>query len=102
MFLSPSIKYEMHSSHFGKRVEKALRLMRQPADARLTAEIAREVCERTGGTAVVEGSIASLGSQYVLALRAKNCFTGDVLDDEQMHAEQTERQMGPQLEAKVW
>src|SRR5262249_30278341 len=44
------------------------------------------VCERTGGAVVLEGSITSLGTQYVLGLRAKNCRTGDVLDEEQMQA----------------
>jgi eukaryotic-like serine/threonine-protein kinase len=67
-------------------VQKALRLMGQPADARLTPELAREICERTGSAAVLEGSIAPLGSRYVLGLRARNCLTGDVLDDEQAQA----------------
>ena len=48
-----------------ERIRQTLRLMGQPADARLTPELAREICERTGSAAVLEGSIASLGSQYV-------------------------------------
>ena len=52
------------------RIQQTLRLMGQPPDARLTPDIARQVCERTGSAAVLEGSIASLGSQYVLGLRA--------------------------------
>ena len=40
--------------------------MAKPADARLTPEISREICERTASAAVLDGSIASLGSQYVL------------------------------------
>jgi hypothetical protein len=52
-------------------------------DAKLTAEVASEICERTGSGAVVEGSIAPLGSQYLLALHARNCRTGDALDDEE-------------------
>jgi len=68
------------------RIQKALRLMGRPADARLTPDLAREICERTGGAAVLDGSIASLGSQYVLGLRARNCRTGDVLDEEQAQA----------------
>jgi DNA-binding winged helix-turn-helix (wHTH) protein/tetratricopeptide (TPR) repeat protein len=68
------------------RVRRTLRLMGQPANARLTPELAREVCERVAGTAVVDGSIARLGSQYVLGLRARNCGTGDILDDEQAPA----------------
>jgi eukaryotic-like serine/threonine-protein kinase len=69
-----------------ERVQRALRLMGQPADARLTPELAKGVCERTAGSAVLDGSIASLGSQYVLGLRAKQCRTGDVLDEEQVQA----------------
>lgn len=73
-----------------ERIEQTLRLMGQPADARLTPEVAREVCQRTASAAVLEGSIASLGSQYVLGLRAKNCGTGDVLDEEQAQAARKE------------
>ena len=73
-----------------ERIQKALRLMGQPADARLTPELAREICERTASAAVLEGSIASLGSQYVLGLRARNCRTGDVLDEEQAQAARKE------------
>ncbi len=64
--------------------------MGQPADARLTPKLAREICERAGGAAVLEGSVASLGTQYVLGLRATNCRTGDVLDQEQMQAARKE------------
>ena len=59
---------------------ETLRLMGQPADARLTPDVARDICERTASAAVLEGSIATLGSQYVLGLRARNCRTGDILD----------------------
>ena len=73
-----------------QRILQTLRLMGQAADARLTPEIAREVCERTASAAVLDGSIASLGSQYVLGLRAKNCRTGDVFDEEQVQAARKE------------
>ncbi|MBV9082121.1 MAG: protein kinase [Acidobacteriaceae bacterium] len=66
-----------------ERIQRTLRLMRQPVAVRLSPEIAREVCERTGSDAVLEGTIAPLGRQYVLNLRARNCRSGDVLDDEQ-------------------
>jgi tetratricopeptide (TPR) repeat protein len=65
-----------------QRIKHTLSLMGKPSDAKLTAELAPEVCERTGSTAVLEGSIATLGSLYVLGLRATNCRTGDVIDDE--------------------
>jgi tetratricopeptide (TPR) repeat protein len=56
--------------------------MGRPAQTQLTADIAREVCERIGSAAVLEGSIARMGQQYVLALRATNC-AGELVDDEQ-------------------
>ena len=73
-----------------ERIQRALRLMDRPADARLTPELAKEICERTASAAVLDGSIARLGSQYVLGLRAKNCRTGDVLDEEQAQAARKE------------
>ena len=73
-----------------ERIQQVLRLMDKPADARLTPGIAREICERTSSAAVLAGSIASLGSQYVVGLRAENCRTGDVLDEEQVQAAKKE------------
>jgi eukaryotic-like serine/threonine-protein kinase len=73
-----------------QRIQHALRLMGQPEKAQLTPELAREICERTGSAAVLEGSITNLGSQYVLGLRAKNCRTGEVLDEEQVQAARKE------------
>ncbi len=64
-------------------IKQALHLMNRRAETRLTSDIAGEICQRTGGTAVLEGSIAGLGRQYVLWLRARNCETGDVLAQEQ-------------------
>ena len=60
-------------------IKQALRLMNRPVETPLTPEIAREICERTGSAAVLEGSIAPLGSQYVVWLRARNCRGGDAL-----------------------
>ena len=65
-----------------ERIRHTLGLMGRSADSRVTPELARDICERTGSAAVLEGSIASLGSQYVVALRARRCRTGDILDDE--------------------
>ena len=73
-----------------ERIRRTLPLMNQPADARLTPDVARVVCVRTGGAAVLQGSIAALGSQYVLGLRATNCATGDILADEQAQASRKE------------
>ena len=71
-------------------IRRTLLLMNQPADARLTPDIAQGVCVRTGSAAVLEGSITPLGSEYVLGLRAKNCTTGDILADEQAQAARKE------------
>ncbi len=73
-----------------QHIHQAVRLMNRPLETRLTPEIAREICERTGSTAVLEGSIAGLGSQYVLWLRARNCRTGEVLAEEQAQTERKE------------
>jgi eukaryotic-like serine/threonine-protein kinase len=68
------------------RVSQTLRFMTRPADTKLTPDVAAEICERTSSEAVVEGSITSLGSEYVLDLRARNCRSGDVLDEERARA----------------
>ena len=74
-----------------QRIQQTLRLMGRSSDARLTPEIARDLCQRTHSTAVLDGSIASLGSQFVLGLRAVNCRTGDSLAQEQATADGKER-----------
>jgi eukaryotic-like serine/threonine-protein kinase len=73
-----------------ERVQRTLRLMSQPAEARLTPELARQLCQRTGSAVVLEGSITGVGSQYVLGLRATNCSTGDTIDNEQMQVPRKE------------
>jgi serine/threonine protein kinase len=73
-----------------ERIRKELRLMQQPPGAELTPDIAQTICVRTASAAVLDGSIASLGNQYVIGLRAKNCSTGDVLADEQAQAARKE------------
>ena len=65
------------------RIGRTLRLMQQPPNAELTPEIAQAVCLRTQSAAVIDGSIAALGNQYILAVRAKNCSTDEILADEQ-------------------
>jgi DNA-binding winged helix-turn-helix (wHTH) protein/tetratricopeptide (TPR) repeat protein len=69
-----------------RRMQETLQMMGRQADARLSPGTAREICERTGSAAFVEGSIARLGNQYVLGLRAENCRNGDVLAEEQAQA----------------
>ena len=72
------------------KINAALRQMKHPASEKLTPEVAREVCERTGSTAVAEGSLAKLGTEYVLGLRLRNCRTGELLDSEQLQAPRKE------------
>ena len=72
-------------------VQQTLRMMGHSADTRLTPEITLDLCHRTGSAAVLSGSIASLGSQYVLGVKAVNCRTGDSLAEEQVTADSKER-----------
>ena len=69
-----------------ERISQTLTLMAKPKDAPLTPDVAREVCERTASAAAIEGSISSLGSQYVLNVKAVNCHNGDLLAEEQVTA----------------
>jgi len=69
-----------------ERIAQTLTLMSQPKDARLSHELAREVCQRTASAATIEGSISALGSEYVVGLRAVNCRNGDLLATKQATA----------------
>jgi DNA-binding winged helix-turn-helix (wHTH) protein/tetratricopeptide (TPR) repeat protein len=62
-----------------RKVNETLKMMGRPVDDRLTPEVTREVCLRTGSKAMLIGSIAGLGSQFVIGLKATNCNTGDAL-----------------------
>ena len=73
------------------KVAATLKLMSRPADTKLTPDVARELCQRVGSKAYIAGSIASLGSQYVLGLKAVNCQTGDPLAQEQATASAKEK-----------
>jgi hypothetical protein len=72
-------------------VAKTLRLMTRNDDTRLTPEVTRELCQRAGSKAYIAGSIASLGSQYVLGLKAVNCESGNTLAEEQVTATAKEK-----------
>jgi eukaryotic-like serine/threonine-protein kinase len=69
-----------------ERIQQTLKLMEQSPNARLTPEIAREVCQRTSSAAVLDGSIAQIGSEYSLILRAVNCATGDSIASSEAQA----------------
>ena len=62
-----------------EKVQQALGQMGQPADAKLIPSIAREVCQRTASAAVLDGSIAKIGTQYLLTLKTVNCESGATL-----------------------
>jgi serine/threonine protein kinase/Tfp pilus assembly protein PilF len=68
------------------QVAATLRLMERPAGTAVTGEVAREVCQRAGGRAYIAGSIAALGSQYVLGMKAVGCAGGETLAEEQATA----------------
>ena len=72
-------------------VAKTLRLMTRPADTKLTPDVARELCQRAGSKAYIAGAIGSLGSEYVLALKAVNCQSGEALAEEQVTAASKEK-----------
>jgi len=62
-----------------KQIEQTLPMMGQKPDAKLTLEIARQLCQRTGSAAVLDGSIAQIGTKYLLTLKAVNCASGESL-----------------------
>jgi eukaryotic-like serine/threonine-protein kinase len=62
-----------------QRIQRTLKLMNLPANSPLSGDVAREVCQRTGSAAVLEGSIAQIGTQYNLILKAANCSNGESL-----------------------
>jgi serine/threonine protein kinase/tetratricopeptide (TPR) repeat protein len=68
-----------------RKIEDTLRLMGQPTQ-RITPDLAREICIRTGSKATVLGSISNLGNQYVIGLSAVGCGNGDTLASEQGQA----------------
>ena len=69
-----------------RMVVRTLQLMTRPAETKLTPEIARELCIRAGSKAYIAGAIGSLGSEYVLELKAVNCASGTLLAVEQITA----------------
>jgi Flp pilus assembly protein TadD len=62
-----------------EQIQQTLEMMGQKLDVKLTPEIAREICQRTGSAAVLDGSIAQIGTQYLLTLKAVNCASGESL-----------------------
>ncbi|MFY9844168.1 MAG: protein kinase [Terriglobales bacterium] len=69
------------------KVQQTLVLMGKPSDTRLTPEIAREICQRSGVKALITGSIARVGNQYMVTLTAVNAASNDTLAEVQDRAE---------------
>ena len=69
-----------------RKAEETLHLMGRPSTERITRDVARELCIRTGSKAIVLGSISNLGSQYVIGLNTVGCSSGDTLATEQEQA----------------
>ncbi len=93
--LRQGLSVELQQSPFltlisDRKIQQTLALMGQSKEAQLTSEMAQQICERTASAAVLEGSIASLGSQYVLGLSAKDCISGNILDQQQAVAAKRE------------
>jgi tetratricopeptide (TPR) repeat protein len=72
-------------------LRSTLKLMGKPTDTRITPEIAREICQRKNIKAMVHGSIAGMGSAFVVTLEAVNAATGDVIGQEQVQAANKEK-----------
>ena len=82
------------------KVAATLKLMTRPADTKLTPEVTRELCQRAGSKAYISGTIGSMGSEYVLGLKAVNCQGGgDLLAEEQVTALSKEKVLGALGEA---
>src|SRR5438067_2198842 len=81
------------------RVREALRFMDRSPDAPVTRDVGREICLRQGLKALLAGSIAALGSHYVITLEAINALTGDAIAREQTEAESKEQVLGKLGEA---
>jgi eukaryotic-like serine/threonine-protein kinase len=73
------------------KVASTLKLMAKPATTPLTPEVASEVCQRAGSKVYISGSVATLGTEYVLGLKAVNCQNGDVIAQEQSTAASKEK-----------
>ncbi|MFY9645590.1 MAG: tetratricopeptide repeat protein, partial [Terriglobales bacterium] len=76
------------------KVAKTLQLMTRPAGTKLTPDLARELCQRSGSKAYIAGAIGGLGKQYVLALEAVNCQSGEALAREQVTAASRNQVLG--------
>jgi eukaryotic-like serine/threonine-protein kinase len=93
--LKQALSVELAQSPFlnvlpDQRMQQTLSLMSRPANEKVTQNVAREICQRTQSRALLAGSIAPLGSHYVIGLNAQNCVTGDLLAQEEAEASRKE------------
>jgi eukaryotic-like serine/threonine-protein kinase len=93
--LKQGLRVELEQSPFlnilsDEKVSEELQMMGHQPDERLSVNLAREACQRTGGAAVLIGSISSLGAHYAVGINALNCHTGDSLGSQQVEAENRE------------
>ena len=90
-----------------EQIQQTLRLMGKPPDARVTPEIGSEICQRTSSAAVLDGSIAQIGTQYNLILKAINCANGELLAsteaqaNDKSHALETLGRLASEMRSKL-
>jgi tetratricopeptide (TPR) repeat protein len=89
--LKQALKVELEQSPFlnvlsDRKISETLRMMGRPTNERITVDVGRELCLRTGSKALLGGEISSLGSHYLIAVNAVACSNGDTLATEQVDA----------------
>jgi len=94
--LKTALRVSLEQSPFFKvlsdsAISRTLKQMTRPVGTQLTAEVTRELCERAGSKAYLVGSIGTLGSQYIVGLKAVNCRNGDMLAEDQVSAASKEQ-----------
>ncbi len=94
--LKQALRVQLEQSPFlnvlsDQKTRQELSYMGRPLDTRLTGDVAREVCLRTGSKVFVDGSISGLGNHYVVLLQAANCQTGEAVGNEEVEAESREK-----------
>ena len=94
--LKQALRVQLEQSPFlnvlpDQKTRQALSYMGRPGDTKLSTDVVREVCLRTGGKVFVDGSISSLGNHYVVLLQAVNCQTGEAVGTEQADADSREK-----------
>jgi tetratricopeptide (TPR) repeat protein/predicted Ser/Thr protein kinase len=97
--LRAALSIQLEQSPFLKimtddQMREGLQRMERPASERITADVAREICQRFGEKATITGEIAKLGAAYALTLRAVNCRNGETLAQQQVQARDQESVLG--------